>query len=301
MAMPYNAEISRNNPSFFLLLVDQSGSMIDILDPTNVRPLDKPMQIDGRTYTHSASGSTKSERVADAINRLLQNLVIRCAKSEGVRDYYSVGVIGYGESVSPAFSGALASRDLVPISDIANNPARIDERTKKADDGAGGLVDQKIKFPIWFEPVANGGTPMCQALALAKSTLETWLSQHRGCFPPTVIHITDGESTDGDPTAAMRALTDLCSTDGNVLLFNVHLSASPNTAPISFPDSSAQLPDEYAKTMFAGASPLTAFMRSVATEYGFSLGEGAKGFVLNGDMTLAISALNIGTRPSNLR
>jgi hypothetical protein len=36
----------------------------------------------------------KADALADAINRLLQNLVIRCAKEEGVRDYFYVGVIG---------------------------------------------------------------------------------------------------------------------------------------------------------------------------------------------------------------
>ena len=30
----------------------------------------------------------KADGVADAINRLLQNLVIKCAKEEGVRDYF---------------------------------------------------------------------------------------------------------------------------------------------------------------------------------------------------------------------
>jgi hypothetical protein len=275
----YTAEISRSNPSCFLFVIDQSGSMNDKM----------------------SDGRTKAQGVADTINRLLQNLVIRCAKSEGVREYYNVGVIGYGGSVGPAFSGGLAARNLVAISDIGNKPARIEERMKKTDDGAGGLVDQQVKFPIWFEPVANGGTPMCEALALAKGTLEGWLSEHPTCFPPTVIHITDGESTDGDPTEAMRSLTTLCSSDGNVLLFNLHLSANPNATPISFPDSAAGLPDEYAKTMFEGASPLTPFMRSIAAEHGFSLGEGAKGFVLKGDLTLVVQALDIGTRPSNLR
>lgn len=299
--MPYVAEISRNNPSCFLFVIDQSGSMNDVVDPTKVQQLDKPVQVDGRTYTHSAAGRTKAQGVADAINRLLQNLVIRCAKSEGVRDYYNVGVIGYGAHVGPAFSGGLSGRNLAPISDIGNNPARIEERTKKTDDGAGGLVDQQIKFPIWFEPVANGGTPMCQALGLARTTLEGWLAEHPTCFPPTVIHITDGESTDGAPIDSMRSLTSLCSSDGNVLLFNLHISANPNATPISFPDSAANLPDEYAKSLFEGASLLTTFMRSIASEYGFSLGEGARGFVLNGDLTLVIQALDIGTRPSNLR
>ena len=43
-------------------------------------------------------------------------------------------------------------------------------------------------------------------------------------------------------------------------------------------------------------------MRSVAnSQHGLNLTEGARGFVLNGDMVLVIQALDIGTRPSNLR
>ena len=37
---------------------------------------------------------TKAEVVADALNRLLLELSIKCAKEDGVRDYFHVGVIG---------------------------------------------------------------------------------------------------------------------------------------------------------------------------------------------------------------
>jgi hypothetical protein len=240
--------------------------------------------------------------VADAINRLLQNLVIRCAKEEGVRDYFYVSVIGYGARVGPAFGGQLAGKEMVAISEVGNMPARVEPRTKKVDDGAGGLVEQSIRLPIWFDPVADGGTPMCQALAQAQDILQKWLAQHPSCFPPVVIQVTDGESTDGDPSAAMKTLTNLSSQDGNVLLFNIHVSSDPSATPIAFPDSTSQLPNKYAQTLFEGASTLTPFMRTVANDqHGLTLSDGARGFVLNGDMVLVIQALDIGTRPSNLR
>jgi len=279
--MPYSAEISRTAPSCFLFLIDQSGSM-------------------GDGFTVDA-GKKKSEGVADAINKLLQNLVIRCAKEDGVRDYFHVGVIGYGTTVGSAYGGSLRGRDMVPISEIANSPARIEERTKKTDDGAGGLLDQTIRFPIWFEPVANGGTPMCRAFSQARNLIQSFVSQHPDCYPPVVINITDGESTDGSPTTAMHDLSAIQSTDGNVLLFNLMLSNNPNASPMAFPDSENALPDEYAKLLFEAASPLTTFMRSVAAEHGFSLTDGSRGFVLNADLVLIIQALDIGTRPSNLR
>src|SRR5262245_24517079 len=98
--MPYQAEISHSNPSCIIILIDQSGSMDD---PFGADP----------------NGKKKANGVADAVNRLLQNLVIKCAKSEGIRDYYHVGVLGYGEhGVASAFAGSLKGKQLVPISEV---------------------------------------------------------------------------------------------------------------------------------------------------------------------------------------
>lgn len=278
--MPYSAEISRTNPSCFLFVIDQSGSMADPFG--------------------GEAGKRKTDGVADALNRLLQNLVIKCAKSEGVRDYYHIGVIGYGANVGPAFLGALSGKQLVPISQVAENPARIEERNKKVDDGAGGLVEQKVKFPIWIEPVAHQGTPMRKAMTLAQDVLRSFVATHPDSFPPIVIHITDGESTDGDPTEAMRNVTNIQTSDGNVLLFNVHLS-SKEAQPIAYPNTADGLPDEYARLLFDTASELTPFMQSIAQEQGLNPQPGARGFVFNGDLALVVQSLDIGTRPSNLR
>jgi hypothetical protein len=279
--MPYAAEISRTNPSCFLFLIDQSGSMAD-------------------RFGAEESARKKADGVADAINRLLQNLVIKCAKAEGVRDYYHVGVIGYGAHAGPAFGGPLAGKELVPVSEVASLPARVEQRTKKIDDGAGGLVDQAIKFPIWFDPIASGGTPMCQALTRAQSIIQGWLNQHPGCFPPIVINITDGEATDGDPSIPAQSLAALSSSDGSVLLFNVHLS-SQQASPIEFPDNEEGLPDEYARLLFRMSSVLPDYMRSMAQQEGFRVSDKTRGFVFNADIVAVIRFLDIGTRPSNLR
>jgi hypothetical protein len=279
--MPYTAEISRANPSCFLFLIDQSGSMDD-------------------PFGAGESTKKKADGVADAINRLLQNLVIKCAKSEGVRDYYHVGVLGYGDKVGPAFGGTLAGRDLVPISEIADHPERVEERTRKTDDGAGGLVDETVKFPVWFDAVAHGGTPMCAALKEAERILTEWVAQHPDGFPPIVINITDGESTDGDPSSAAQAIEALSTSDGGVLLFNLHLS-SHRASPVEFPDSEENLPDKYAKLLFGLSSVLPPYMRSVAGDEGYRVSDGARGFVFNADMVSVIRFLDIGTRPSNLR
>ena len=278
--MSYVAEISRVRPSCFIFLIDQSGSMQEAWG--------------------GESGKNKAEALSTIINRLLQNLVLKCAKSEGVRDYYDVGVIGYGAAVGPAFSGPLSGKELVPIGEVANQPARVEERTKKVDDGAGGLIDQSIKFPVWFEAIANGGTPMCQAMSRAQSILGRWVTEQPTSFPPIVINITDGQATDGDPAATANALKDLKTEDGQVLLFNIHVSSRP-ASPIEFPSDEARLPDDYAKHLFRMSSPLPEYMKTIAREEGIPVGDSPRGFVFNGDMVSVIRFLDIGTRATSLR
>lgn len=279
--MAYSAEISRGNPTCFVFLIDQSGSMADVFGGGEVN-------------------QKKADGVADAVNRMLQNLVIKCAKEEGIRDFFHIGVIGYGAQVGPAFAGTLAGRPLVPISEVGNSPARVEQRNKKVPDGAGGIIDQPIRFPVWFEPVANGATPMSQALGQAKTIVENWLSAHPNCFPPIVINITDGEATDGDPTGAAAEIRNLKSSDGEVLLFNVHLS-SQRGAQIEYPSNSETLPDKFAQQLFQMSSLLPESMLNLAKKESMNAGEGSRGFVFNADMVAVIKFLDIGTRPSALR
>jgi hypothetical protein len=277
----YSAEISRAAPTCFVFVVDQSASMDDTMGG------EVPQK--------------KSQVVADAINRLLFELTLRCAKEEGVRDYFHIAVLGYGGSaVASAFSGTLAGRDLVPISEIAEYPARLEERTKKVPDGAGGLVEQQVKFPIWLDPQVGGGTPMVQALTRAESLVSNWVDQHPTGFPPVVLHLTDGESTDGDPTEIATKIRSQLTTDGNALLFNLHVSALGGS-PISFPASESILPDPFSRLLFGMSSLLPSQMRTLAGNQGHRAEEGSKGFVYNADVAGIVQFLEIGTRASDLR
>ncbi len=249
------------------------------------------------------AGKKKSEGLATIINNFLQGLVLVCSNDPvdfRPKNYFSVGVLGYGAKLGPAFSGNLAGKDLATIIEIAEMPARIEEKTRKVEDGAGGLVNQSVKFPVWFESVANGGTPMCGAFSKAESILSGWVASHRDSFPPVVINVTDGESTDGDPMLAAESLKKLATNDGNLLLLNVHLS-SQKSEPIMFPESENSLVDEYAKLLFKMSSPLTEGMKGRARATGIKVGDGSTGFVFNADPVSVIQLLEIGTRWDNLR
>jgi hypothetical protein len=276
----YTAEISRKNPSCFLFLIDQSGSMSD------------PFGGEG--------GGAKSQSVADALNRLLLNLVLRCTRADGVRPYYEIGVIGYGSGVDFAFSGPLAQRKLVPINEVADNPARVDERKRKIPDGAGGLVEEAFKLPIWFEPIAQGGTPMCEAFRLAHTVLAEWSRNHPAAYPPIVINLTDGEATDGDASGPADTLKQLTTSDGNVLVFNCHMSSQQGT-PVLFPDNGTGLPDNYARLLFSMSSVLPDAISKAAKSEGFQVSAQSCGFAFNADLADVIRFLDIGTRLTNLR
>ncbi len=115
-----------------------------------------------------------------------------------------------------------------------------------------------------------------------------------------MINISDGEATDGDPSNLANNLKQLTSSDGNVLLFNVHLS-SQKAAPIEFADHEEGLPDKHAKLLFKMSSPLPEYMRMVAQQEGHQVSENSRGFVFNAGIVSVIQFLDIGTRPSNLR
>ena len=234
--MSYEAEISRANPTCFLFLVDQSGSMAE--------------RFGGET------GKSKAEGVAESVNRFFQTLVARCAKGQQILDRYYVGVIGYGGEVRMGLPiEGLAGDVLQPISRIAVSPLRIEDRVQCVDDGAGGRRQQRIKFPVWFEPRAEGKTPMCAALRAARGVIEGFIGRYPKCFPPIVINVSDGMATDGPFEPEALALWRLASQDGNAMLFNLHVSARANRRSCS-PTATSACPTSTARRLFSMSSPL---------------------------------------------
>lgn len=278
--MPYSAEINRAKPTLFFFLVDQSGSM------------DDPWGIDG--------AKRKCDAVADAINRLLSTLVLRCAKGEDVRDYFQVGVLGYGGAVRTGFGGVLQGRQYLPISEVADNPLRVEQRTRKEDDGAGGLIERTIRFPVWFEANANGSTPMTAAIQEAEQAVRAWCELYPLSYPPAIINISDGEPTDGQPLSAAERLRAIGTNDGKALFFNIHISGS-SKRPIEFPDSQVGLPDEFAQMLFEMSSVLPPRLIGEARREGFAVSEKSRGFAFNADLRSLIQFLDIGTRTAELR
>lgn len=279
--MPYAADISRVNPGCFLFLVDQSGSMSDSLggDPNE----------------------TKMDGAVNALNRVLDAISQRCSQGEDILDYFHVGIITYttdkagNTQLETPLPGTTPEQPFLSISEVVD-AAEVEEMEVKESDGAGGIVEVTRKFPVWLRPKAGWGTPMCAALTAASAALSEWTAQHQDSYPPMLINITDGEAGDGDPVAWSQQIMELETNDGNVLVYNVHLSEM-SAAPVQYPSDEGEVSmDEYARQMFRMSSVFPDSVVEIASEIGLPVTEGSRGYVYNADSVSLVEFLEIGTR-----
>jgi hypothetical protein len=274
--MAYQAEISRDNPTFFLFVVDQSGSMEDLTE----------------------TGRSKANFVADVLNKTIYTLVASCSKADGVRNYFDVGVLAYGGSeIKTGFGGVLADKIVHPINAISEHTLRVEERHKKIDDGAGGVVSLKTKFPIWFDPKNTGGTRMRAALTKTVETVADWCKNHSGSYPPTILHVTDGHPSDGNPEPIADRLKKLGTHDGSCLLFNLHVDVGEGN-PLIFPNDERAIADRFGKALFRMSSLLPPHAVEAAAGKGHDVRPGARAFVFNAGIEDIADFFDIGTRPA---
>lgn len=297
----YSQTASRAKPSCVLFLIDQSFSMED-----------------GIAGTAKSISST----VATAVNKLISELIQICEKGEEKpRHWFDVGMIGYTSDsngtpvVGSAFGGALAGRDLVSIPDLNDNPLDFEVRKRKVEqvDDAGNLVlaDEEVQFMVWYQmppKEARFATPSRTAFEHALPILQRWIADHPDSFPPLVIHLTDGEPTDGDPKEAAAAVRALATSDGNVLILNCHISASKAESAL-FPTSADQLEDVFAKELYQMSSEMPDSLRQTAEVKQVKAPHGCRLMAFNADAVTLVKLLSVGTltnsapegRPAHLR
>lgn len=281
--MSYQAEISRANPTCFFFLIDQSSSMQEPIMGVRGNP-------------------SKADFVTDAINNTIQSLILAASKDKGVRRYYQIGALGYGNKITSLLDYLQADEGLVWIDDLAETPRRIEEREKKVSDGAGGFIGIKSQFPVWIDSLAYGGTPMCEALAKTKDILESWVLEHPDSYPPTIMNFTDGEATDGDPVSIAQELKSLSTRDGETLVFTLHISSNQFSTTLVCPDVDEVLPDAASRRMFQMSSELTAKMITMAKEaYDLDFNQRTKAFAYNGNIEDLVTLIDIGSWNKDLR
>jgi hypothetical protein len=276
----YEKYISRTDPGCIVVLLDRSDSM--------------KLQWGNTQYT-------LAEGAARALNNILLEVCFRAQGEPGkARHYFDIGIFGYGirpiaggEGVEPAFGGGLAGRPLVALPELWGSPIAVREEPSP-NPGA-----PPSRVPVWVEPVHGYRTPMCEAIAVAGQHVYEWVTAHPDSFPPIIINITDGMVSDSPYNGVTlnqwaQRLTDIQTSDGPSLLFNIFLSPARGS-PVRFPVKARGLPPP-GPDLFRISSPLPPLMCSNAARAGTPVEAGARGFAFNADQEMLISFLEIGTR-----
>ena len=283
----YTAQITRNTPTAFIFLIDQSVSMQNY---TTLYGEEMPM----------------AEAVARIVNHQLNELVLRCIKGSETRDYYDIAIIGYGEKAYSGWKGELEGRDFVKPSELKEHPYK-KITTKKETRTRKGVKVVEIEEVQWIEAEATQGwTRVHHAFEKAKGLLDEWMEKHhdKDCYPPTIINITDGEFNGATKEYVLQQANELKSmftNDGNVILFNIHISANKAVC-VTCPASKDEVSfSSLATTMYEMSSLLP--MR-YSDRIADLRGDGTpnnryRAMSINADMSTLIQLMDIGT-PTNI-
>lgn len=283
----YTAQITRNTPTAFIFLIDQSVSMQKY---TTLYGEEMPM----------------AEAVARIVNHQLNELVLRCVKGSETRDYYDIAIIGYGENAYSGWKGELEGRDFVKPSELKEHPYK-KITTKKETRTRKGVKVVEVEEVQWIEAEATEGwTRVHHAFEKAKGLLDEWMEKHhdKDCYPPTIINITDGEFNGATKEYVLQQANELKSmftNDGNVILFNIHISANKAVC-VTCPASKDEVSfSSLATTMYEMSSLLP--MR-YSDRIADLRGDGTPNnrytaMSINADMSTLIQLMDIGT-PTNI-
>ena len=266
----YAQRMNEEHKGLVLFLIDQSRSMAD---------------------PWATSPRRKADETVRALSDWLSNLVAFCTSVSGVKDYLDVALLGYRTDpddnpvIEPALAGNLQGKWIVPIGDLAQNPAGTETVQKSVyDEDSQQWTEIDVKVPVWIEPVAAGAAPLCHAFYRAHELASGWIEEHAGSFPPIVVNFTVGQSEDGDPTEYAQGVQDLATEDGNLLLLQCYLSAEYAT-PLSFPSLKDLPPDVALETFFQMSSLVPEPLLQASLAHGFDWGPGTRGFSVNGNLT----------------
>lgn len=283
----YTAQISRNTPTAFIFLVDHSVSM------------QKMTCLFGEEMT-------MAEAAARIVNRQINELVLRCIKSNETRHYYDIAVIGYGERAYSGWNGDLEGRDFVSPEELREHPykkisIREEKRTRK------GVVVKEVEKVQWVEARHDGHwTHLHEAFAKAQKLLAQWMAVHhdKDCYPPTIINITDGEFNGAKHEELLQMANEIKSmftNDGNVILFNIHFTTGKSTEEVVCPIELSELGGNgYAELLFNMSSLLPErYNADISRCLNDNRAGRHRAMGVNADATTLIKLMDIGT-PTNV-
>lgn len=285
--IPYTAQITRSTPTAFIFLVDHSVSM-------------------QKMTTLYGEEMTMAEAAARIVNNQINELVLRCVKMGDTRHYYDIAVVGYGREAYSGWQGELERRDFVSPEDLKNHPytkiiTRKETRTRR------GTQIKEVEQVQWVSARHDGHwTHYHEAFDYAKGLLDEWMVKHhnKDCYPPTIIHITDGEYNHASKEEVMQKANELkamFTNDGNVILFNIHFTADTDADSMACPIEKSELDgSRYAEDLYDMSSLLPErYNHDIARCLNDDRDGRHVAMGVNADATTLIKLMDIGT-PTNI-
>ena len=280
----YSQEITRAHRTAIVIAIDQSSSM------------------GGRIELNGVSVA-KAEVVSIVTGRLIDELILRCHRDGGYRNYYDIAILGYSEDrVYSLLDNHIAFH---PITELAEREVRRVEYNLPYKTLHCGFIPFKEEISLWVEPYAYGNTPMYKMLSSVTNLVEGWCAKRENSesFPPIVFNISDGEASDGDydllRSAALR-LQRSGTRDGNTLFVNIHISSTALQEPLIFPTmAEVPLSTRYAHLLMDMSSVMPEQFNHYIKECRSHFAQPPYiAMSYNSSISELIAMLNIGTRSS---
>ena len=278
----YQQEITRKHRTAFILAIDQSQSMMRMV---NFR---------GRTITKAAA-------VAYISDNIINELMLRAHRDDGIRDYYDIAVLGYSDNeVYPLID---KHRLFIPISELSNYKPQMTKigMDYVLPDGSKSLRIEE--WPSWIKVQANGNTPMYDALLQIRDMVTEWCNkpQNADSFPPIVFNITDGVGSNcsqQDLLSISEQIRSIGTSDGKVLLINIHMASDDNSNAVIFPSDSDIDESNHRMKLLAECSSIMpeAFNGLIRAQRGDCATPPFHAMSYNASLTEVITILNIGSR-----
>ncbi len=291
----YTRRLTRQYPGLFVILLDQSGSMFELIPSLK---------------------QSKAEVATAAINTIILEMINKAGFDEfdpSVRKKYAyLSVLGYNDTVYPLLG---QTDQPIDIPTLADHPLATVQVQRVVRSRTGKERRWIEKRPIWIQPTTQGNTQMALAFQNATRIVQGWLSSppelsvsnppifqalRNECFPPIVINITDAQDNGGaDPLEATQQLRLEGTTQGDTLIFNCHFTKEMGR-PCIFPSQISEVEhlDAHglARKMFEMSSLIPESLRQGASELSHrSISPDARCFVYNADADILIKFLRWGT------
>lgn len=172
----------------------------------------------GRTMAEMIQGEVKMDIACRTINRLITRLTRANVNGPTIRNRYHIAVLGYGEDYLELCSGYLT--------DLIDNPLRIDETMQEVSDGDGGLITVPVRSFVFVDTKAQKiESNLSTAIMFGKAYIEAWLSDKNESPAPIVVNVSDGNNLDvsliDKVSSSLDSLRALPSLDGPSLFYSM--------------------------------------------------------------------------------